>query len=489
MGYQQNTSSFKVKQNVLQQYSYTLGHVIRLMDILVVFFSAGLSYKFLYHTNFLISQSLPVMPPDQYFIAPIVGCFVVAFMFPIFRIYRAWRGSSLLDEIASISIGLFISFVLMLLLVMVMDTNVLFSRVWFLFWFLISLFLINFIHGCFRLVLRWMRNQGSNLKHIVIVGAGHLGESIAETLHNSPWTGLKIDAFFDDDVAMKNEKIHNIEVVGAIKEVHSYVNNHCIDQVWVALPLRAELKVKELLQNLKDSSVDLRMVPDIFGLHLFNHSITEVAGMPVLNLSTTPMIGIHRVIKSLEDFVLSLLILILISPIMLIIAILIKIESPKDPVFFMQKRYGMRGDEILVFKFRTMTVLDNDNNFIQQATRGDNRITQLGGFLRKSSLDEVPQFINVLLGTMSVVGPRPHAIAHNEMYRNLISGYMQRHIVRPGITGWAQVNGWRGETDTLDKMEKRVEYDLYYIENWSLWFDVKIILKTILKGFFNKNAY
>ncbi|MBT7411038.1 MAG: undecaprenyl-phosphate glucose phosphotransferase [Methylococcales bacterium] len=484
-----NENSFKFKQNVLFQYSHALGYFVRLIDIVLVFISAGLSYKFLYHTNYLITAQLAETPETQYFIAAIVGSLVIAFTFPIFRIYRAWRGSSLLDEIAIITMALLVSYIMMLLIVMLMDTNVLFSRVWFLGWFIINWLLIIIVHSGFRFILRWMRYKGANLKNIVIVGAGNLGESIANNLQESLWTGLKIQAFFDDNDSLKNQNFHGIEVVGCVNDVHAYVNTHNIDQVWIALPLRAEKKVKELLLNLKDSSVDLRMVPDIFGLHLLNHSITEVAGMPVLNLSTTPMIGIHRVIKAVEDIVFSLIILFLISPIMLLIAILIKFESPKDPVFFKQKRYGMRGDEICVLKFRTMTVADNDSRYIKQATKNDDRITRLGAFLRKSSLDEIPQFFNVLRGTMSIVGPRPHAVAHNEMYRNLISGYMQRHIVRPGITGWAQVNGWRGETDTLDKMKNRVEYDLYYIENWSLWFDIKIILITVVKGFFNKNAY
>ncbi|HBX2594003.1 TPA: exopolysaccharide biosynthesis polyprenyl glycosylphosphotransferase, partial [Klebsiella pneumoniae] len=201
----------------------------------------------------------------------------------------------------------------------------------------------------------------------------------------------------------------------------------------------------------------------------------------------SPLSGINMVFKRLEDIIVSLSILIVISPVLLIIACAVKFTSP-GPVIFRQIRYGMDGKSIKVWKFRSMTVMENDNN-VTQATKHDLRVTKVGKFLRRTSLDELPQFFNVLFGQMSVVGPRPHAVSHNEQYRTLIKGYMLRHKVKPGITGLAQVNGWRGETDTLDKMQKRVEYDLLYIRNWSIWLDLKIIFLTIFKGFVNKSAY
>src|SRR5690606_32379061 len=221
--------------------------------------------------------------------------------------------------------------------------------------------------------------------------------------------------------------------------------------------------------------------------NLLNHSITEVAGLPVLNLSATPMEGVNGLLKALEDRVLAALILLLIWPVMVAIAIGIKLSSP-GPVIFKQHRYGLRGNKIEVWKFRTMTVCENDDN-VTQAKRNDPRVTRFGAFLRRTSLDELPQLFNVLQGRMSLVGPRPHAVAHNEQYRKLIGRYMLRHTVKPGITGLAQINGWRGETDSLDKMQKRVEYDLYYIENWSLWLDLKIIFLTLFKGLRHPNAY
>jgi putative colanic acid biosynthesis UDP-glucose lipid carrier transferase len=236
-----------------------------------------------------------------------------------------------------------------------------------------------------------------------------------------------------------------------------------------------------------DTTVNIRLVPDIFGFNLLNHSITEIAGLPVIELTSSPMNTGNSFIKSIEDKVLASLILILISPIMLLVAIGVKMSS-SGPVFFRQRRYGLSGESIWVWKFRSMTVCEDDAAF-KQATANDKRVTKFGAFIRRTSLDELPQFINVLQGQMSIVGPRPHPVKLNEEFRQLIPKYMLRHIVKPGITGWAQINGYRGETDTLNKMEQRIAYDLYYIDNWSLWFDLRIIFLTVFKGFIDKNAY
>lgn len=246
--------------------------------------------------------------------------------------------------------------------------------------------------------------------------------------------------------------------------------------------MHAEMKPKLLA----DTSTQVPYVPDIFTFNLINSRIRDIGGIPVISVYDKPLDSVGRTLKRLEDIVIIALVLMLIS-VPMVIAAIVKLGSP-GPVLFRQRRYGLNSDEIMVWKFRTMTVCE-DGTDIRQATRGDTRVTRVGSFLRKTSLDELPQFINVMHGTMSIVGPRPHAIAHNEMYRNEIEGYMQRHLVKPGITGWAQINGWRGETDTTEKMQKRVEYDMHYIRNWSIWFDLKIILLTILRGFVGTNVY
>ncbi|PVU56558.1 undecaprenyl-phosphate glucose phosphotransferase, partial [Klebsiella pneumoniae] len=257
--------------------------------------------------------------------------------------------------------------------------------------------------------------------------------------------------------------------------------------IYIAMSMSENNEMKELIKSLTDTTCSVLLIPDIFTFNILQSRVEEVNGVPVVPLFDTPLSGINMVFKRVEDIIISALILILISPVLAVIALAVKTTSA-GPILFRQTRYGMDGKPIKVWKFRSMTVMENDDT-IRQATKNDVRITKVGNILRKTSLDELPQFFNVLLGGMSIVGPRPHAVAHNEQYRNLIEGYMLRHKVKPGITGWAQINGWRGETDTLDKMEKRVEFDLEYIRNWSIYFDLKIIFLTIFKGFINKAAY
>jgi len=304
----------------------------------------------------------------------------------------------------------------------------------------------------------------------------------------SPWTGYVVSGFFDDNPELKGALIDGVEVKGSVDEVEEFMDSNEVDEIWLALPLRAEERMKELLYAVRHHTVNIKLIPDIFGFSILNHSMTEIAGLPAVNLSDTPMGGANRVIKDLEDRLLAFVILLLISPIVILVSIAIKLTSP-GPILFKQKRHGWDGRVINIYKFRTMVLHDEEGDCVTQACKDDPRVTKLGKFLRKTSLDELPQFYNVLQGRMSIVGPRPHAIQHNEMYKEKVDRYMLRHMVKPGITGWAQVNGYRGETDTIDKMEKRIEYDLYYIENWSIWFDIKIILLTLFKGFGHRNAY
>lgn len=246
-------------------------------------------------------------------------------------------------------------------------------------------------------------------------------------------------------------------------------------------------RLGNFIDRLSDTMVSVYLAPDFSTIDLFQGHWSSIEGIPLISVFDTPFLGVDGDLKRIEDIVCATLIIALIAVPMLVIALLIKLTSP-GPILFAQRRYGIGGKPITVLKFRSMTVTE-DGPVVVQATRNDSRITPLGGFLRKTSLDELPQFFNVLRGEMSIVGPRPHAVAHNEFYRNRVKGYMLRHKVKPGITGWAQINGWRGETDDIYKMEKRVEYDFWYIRNWSLWLDIKIILLTVVRGFKGKNAY
>jgi putative colanic acid biosynthesis UDP-glucose lipid carrier transferase len=331
-----------------------------------------------------------------------------------------------------------------------------------------------------------MHSHGLNQHRMVIVGATALGREVAERLRASPWMGLEVVGYFR--AGASSEEDLPAPVLGGLSDLAPYVLRERISQVWIALPLKEEETLRAVLHELRHSTTDIRFVPDIFGFRLLNHSLTEVAGLPVLSLSATPMVGLSLWIKAAEDRLLAFLILLFVSPLMLLIAIGVKLSSP-GPVLFKQKRHGWDGKSIKVYKFRSMVQHHEQGGQVTPATHNDARVTRFGALLRRTSLDELPQFFNVLQGRMSIVGPRPHAIQHNEQYKEAIDHYMLRHKVKPGITGWAQVNGLRGEVDSLEKMKKRVEYDLYYIENWSLWFDLKIIFLTLFKGFVNKNAY
>jgi putative colanic acid biosynthesis UDP-glucose lipid carrier transferase len=278
-----------------------------------------------------------------------------------------------------------------------------------------------------------------------------------------------------------------LQLMGRINELQDYVRKNSIDIIYIALPMTSQPRVLDLLDSLKDTTVSIYFVPDIFVFDLIQARIDDVGGIPVVAVCETPFSGFNGFIKRTSDVVLSIIILILISPLLIAVAIGVKLSS-KGPILFKQRRYGLDAEEILVYKFRSMTVEENGDT-VKQATKNDMRITPFGRFIRRTSLDELPQFINVLQGRMSIVGPRPHAVAHNEMYRKVIKGYMIRHKVKPGITGWAQVNGLRGETDTVDKMEARIEYDLDYLRSWSLGFDLKIIVRTVLLVFKDRNAY
>jgi len=320
----------------------------------------------------------------------------------------------------------------------------------------------------------------------VIAGANELGRRLAERLRD-PMFGVRVAGYFDDRAAGRPHGASAEENLGSLSGLADYARSHRVDIIYVALPMASQPRILKLLEELRDTTASIYFVPDIFVYDLIQARVDSIAGLPVVAVCETPFRGLNGVVKALTDFVLALGILVCISPLLVAIAIGVKLSSP-GPILFKQRRYGVDGRQIVVYKFRSMSVAE-DGEVVKQATRNDSRVTPFGAFLRSSSLDELPQFINVLQGRMSVVGPRPHAVAHNELYRKLIRGYMIRHKVKPGITGLAQVNGWRGETDSVDKMKMRVLYDLEYLRNWSLLLDLQIVLKTALVVLKRSNAY
>jgi len=406
----------------------------------------------------------------------------------LFNLYRSWRGESIWNEIYYVEIVWTISLVIFYFFnekiinisSLVIDYHTL--------WFLVVTITLATFRIALRLILKFIRSNGYNSRTAVIVGAGPLGKHLAYQLKISQWLGINVLGFYDD----KKSGIIDIAnsafpIFGELDQLIIDAKGGAIDRIYITLPMRYEKRIHELVTALSDTTCSVLLVPDVFTFNLLHSRASELNGIPLISIFDTPMLGASAFIKRVEDIILASFILILISPLLFVLALAVKLTS-KGPVIFKQRRYGIDGKPIAVWKFRSMTVTEDDDQ-VTQATKDDSRLTPIGAFIRGTSLDELPQFINVLVGDMSIVGPRPHAIAHNEQYRKLILGYMLRHKVKPGITGLAQVNGWRGETDTLDKMEKRIEYDLEYIRSWSLWLDLKIVFFTIFKGFVNRNAY
>ncbi|MBK9135699.1 MAG: undecaprenyl-phosphate glucose phosphotransferase [Betaproteobacteria bacterium] len=321
----------------------------------------------------------------------------------------------------------------------------------------------------------------------VIVGAGMPGVAAARALTAGRSSGTEIVGWFDD---RGTERLHadaGGKLLGGLTDLVPYIRENGVKDVYITLPLSSQPRIRALLEGVQSTTASIFFVPDVSAVGIIQGRLRAVNGVPVVGICETPFTGINGLVKRISDIVLASVILTLISPLLLALAVGVKLSSP-GPVIFRQRRNGLDGEEIWVYKFRSMTTQDN-GPVVKQATRDDPRITPFGRFIRRTSLDELPQFFNVLQGRMSIVGPRPHAVAHNELYSQTIKAYMVRHKVRPGITGWAQVNGLRGETDTVEKMRARVELDIEYLRTWSLWLDLKIILRTIRVAFFDRSAY
>ncbi len=426
---------------------------------------------------------------EKYQVLAILGGLLLVIFCQGTGVYSQWRGRTLFAGFKLVVQAWALTWLALLAIAFAFKDSSHFSRLVIASWAFAVPALLYLYRLVYRGIMGYLRTKGWHNSRVAIIGAGDLGQRLAQTLQDAKLLGYTPVAFFDYDEAKQNQSYSGVPVKGTIEDFLAkkhYANE--FDEIYITLPLRAEEKIKEILNCLSDSTVTVKFIPDCFAFDLLHSRITDLGGIPIISVYDSPLNNLtNKFFKRSEDIFLSLLILIIISPALILIAAAIKLTS-RGPVLFKQKRYGLNGREIWVWKFRSMSVMENEGD-VPQAQKNDPRITALGGFLRKTSLDELPQFFNTLTGRMSIVGPRPHAKAHNEEYRQLIPKYMLRHIVKPGITGWAQINGLRGETDTLDKMDKRVQFDLYYIDNWSIWLDIKIILLTIVKGFINKNAY
>jgi len=354
-------------------------------------------------------------------------------------------------------------------------------------WFIVTPAPLVLAHLTAHWVLRAMARSEAAQRRVVIVGASELSLRLANTISADPLLGVHVLGFFDDRHPRRLPNLGKYRCMGDVSNIARFIRENNANLVFISLPLASQPRIVKLLDTLRDSTASIYFLPDIFSFDLIQARFDEIDGMPVVAVCETPYSGVNALLKRWFDIAVTVAGLCIVWPVLLFAAAGVKLSSP-GPIIFRQRRYGLDGREISVYKFRSMRTQD-DGAVVPQATRGDSRITPFGAFLRRTSIDELPQLFNVLAGSMSLVGPRPHAVAHNEQYRKLIKGYMLRHKVQPGITGWAQVNGYRGETETVDKMRTRVEHDLYYLRNWSLSLDLWILVKTFLVLFRDRNAY
>ncbi len=421
--------------------------------------------------------------------ATVVALVVYHFASQSFSLYQPQRSETSVRETGRVFAAWFITAAVLLAIGFLTKRSTDYSRLITLTWIGTTPLVVATFRAIVRKVLRTARSRGRNTRTVAIAGLTELGERVARVVEQNPWMGMRVVGFFDDRY---EERCHPIppelgKREGNLDELVEKARTGQVDMVYIALPLRAETRVTDLVRRLADSTASVYMAADFDAFDLLNARWGQLGNVPVVSIHETPFYGVSGWLKRAEDIVVGSMILALIAIPMLVVAIGVKVTS-KGPVFFRQRRYGLNGEVIHVLKFRSMTVME-DTGEVKQATKNDQRITPFGGFLRRTSLDELPQFFHVITGTMSIVGPRPHAVSHNEQYRKQIEGYMLRHKVKPGITGWAQVNGWRGETDTLEKMEQRIAHDLAYIRNWSLMWDLQIIFLTVFGRKVRKNAY
>ena len=437
----------------------------------------------------LIVNQLPEFNSKSTIVVALLAIGTFHMLAELFGVYRKWNGIAFTREIFTLLMSWATTLVLLKALGLFTVYSTELSTPALSIWLFVTPVFALAVRVLYRWYSRMMIEKGYNVRSFAIVGCNDLGIQLARNVKKTPSLGLKLLGYYDDrpeertsalpdDVEKQLGKIEDLIVAAKAGEVQV---------VFITLPMRAEARIRSVIQELADTTASVYIVPDLFVFQLLNSRWSDIEGVPVVSVFENPLFGVDGMVKRVLDLGIATAALTVAAIPMAIIALAVKLTS-KGPILFKQKRYGLDGREIDVWKFRSMKVCENGAK-VTQAKKNDSRLTPIGGFLRKSSLDELPQIFNVLAGKMSLVGPRPHANAHNEFYRTQIDGYMLRHKVKPGMTGLAQVNGCRGETETLDKMEKRVFFDHQYIREWSIWLDLKIIMKTFLVVFSRQNAY
>jgi len=462
---------------LFKQYGHTVILLLRCIDIAMLIGAAWVSH-YLWLRQSGIDQ--------DYRIVIALGVLAAIIFFEIGQVYRPWRNDAMRGEIPRIIRAWVSAIVSVISIVALIRLQFWFgsSYRWIITWWVLGLVSVLAARGLLSQVLQWMRARGWSQGRIVMVGLNQMAVAVGRQLSHSSWAGLQVIGYVDDQPgATIKEGDFSLPHLGKVEDLADIVSTEAIDEVWVAFP--GESLAERAQHELRHLPVSIRLVIDCFAFKQSKFlSLNTVAGIPTLDVSVSPLHGVNRYIKELEDRVLAFILLLLISPLLLVIAIGVKLSSP-GPVFYKQVRVGWNNRKFTMLKFRSMPVDAEAKTGAVWAKAGENRATRLGGFLRKTSLDELPQLINVLMGDMSLVGPRPERPDFVEVFKDQVPNYMKKHMVKAGITGWAQVNGWRGDTD----LNRRIEHDLYYIQHWSVWFDLEIALRTVLTGFINKNAY
>lgn len=471
-------SSVETKKSLIRSQENWPSWLIKVLD-------SGAILLGLYFTILLVPES----DSKSTILVGLVGLTVFNFVGEFLGLFRRWQGVAFEREIACAIAAWAISFLVIGSLGQFAQSTTEIAGQGLLLWFIASVVFSLSGRMFVRWIRRWRTDRGINTRSYAVVGINGLGIQLARNIDSTPDLSLKLMGFYDDRPDDRTESLPNdfSRKLGALPDLIEAAKQGKVQVIFITLPMRAEDRIRSLIQQLSDSTASVYIVPDLFVFQMLHSRWSDVQGIPIVSVFENPLYGVDGVLKRGLDIVLGFTGLMVLALPMAMIALAIKLTS-RGPVFFRQLRYGLDGKPILVWKFRSMKVMENGSH-VQQARRNDSRLTPIGGFLRRSSLDELPQLFNVLVGSMSLVGPRPHANAHNEHYRRQIQGYMLRHKVKPGMTGLAQVNGCRGETETIDKMESRIQFDHQYIREWTIWLDLRIIFQTFRVVFTKQNAY